>query len=44
MAPTAGGLTGRMLAIDKHLIPLAGADIHYDNFVISDRQGWNIPV
>ena len=37
MAPTAGGLTGRMLAIDKHLIPFADAGIHHDNFVISDR-------
>ena len=26
-----------MLAIDKHLILFTGADIHHDNFVISDR-------
>ena len=27
-----------MLTIDKHLIPFTGADIHHDNFVISDKS------
>ena len=29
--------TGRMLAIDKHLIPFTGADKHNGNFVISGK-------
>ena len=36
--------TGHMSATDKHLIPFTGADRHNDSFVISGRQGWNIPV
>ena len=38
MVPTAWrALIGRMLAIDKHLIPFTGADRYNDNFVISGK-------
>ena len=31
-------LIGHMLTVDKHLIPLTGADRYNDNFVISDKS------
>ena len=39
MAPTARRtLTGRMLTVDKHLIPFTGADRYNYNFIISGKS------
>ena len=39
MAPTARmALTGRMLTVDKHLIPFTGADRYNYNFIISGKS------
>ena len=32
-----GALIGRMLTVDKHLIPLTGAGRYNYNFIISDK-------